>query len=76
MTKWAPRHRSSFGLPIYVSIAIIVLFVGGAMFFDWWGCSKRGRSFTEAEWGPVQGCMVLHNDRWLPLENIRGFDDK
>ena len=39
-------------------------------------CDQRAQSFESHEYGVFSGCMVLHRGRWLPLENIRGFDDK
>jgi hypothetical protein len=40
------------------------------------GCEQRAVSFAEHRWGYLSGCMVLHNGKWLPLDIIRGFDDK
>lgn len=37
-------------------------------------CKAKSVSFDNHNYGPIQGCLVLHNGRWLPLENIRGFD--
>lgn len=39
-------------------------------------CQQRTVSFEDSDYGIIMGCMVKHNGRWLPLENIRGFDDK
>ena len=74
--KWAPGHKPSFRLPITISAVILTVIVSFALITEYIACNSRARSFTDSEWGPIQGCMVLHNDRWLPLENIRGFDDK
>lgn len=38
-------------------------------------CHTKGESFEEVEYHLVGGCMVKHKGKWLPLENIRGFDD-
>lgn len=44
-----------------------------------WGvsvsCDQRAVSFEDHKWGFLSGCMVKHNGKWLPLDNIRGFDD-
>ena len=37
-------------------------------------CTNRAISFEEHEYHIVGGCMVKHEGKWLPLENIRGFD--
>ena len=37
-------------------------------------CNAKAKSFEDHEYGLFSGCMVYHKDRWLPLENIRGFD--
>ena len=39
-------------------------------------CNLRAISFDNHRYSLLAGCMVEHNGRWLPLENIRGFDDK
>lgn len=39
-------------------------------------CDAKAISFKEHRWGIFSGCMVKHKDMWLPLENLRGFDDK
>jgi hypothetical protein len=54
---------------------IILLFVP-AYFSDVISCQQKSVSFESHKYGFFSGCMVKHNDRWLPLENIRGFDDK
>lgn len=38
-------------------------------------CDQKSISFQEHKYGLFSGCMVKHNDMWLPLENIRGFGD-
>ena len=73
-TKWAPGHKPRLGLPITAAIAILVIIGSFALITEYIACDSRARSFTDSEWGPIQGCMVLHNDRWLPLENMGGFD--
>ena len=43
----------------------------------WFGvmqCDARGQGFEDNKYGLMSGCMVKHEGRWLPLENIRGFD--
>jgi len=58
----------------YTVIFISVLCTLTVLKIDQHACIAKARSFEEIEWGPIQGCMVKHNDRWLPLENIRGFN--
>jgi hypothetical protein len=57
-------------------ILFVVFIIGIALWLSSAKCNAQGRSFEAVEWGPIQGCMVLHKKRWLPLKNIRGFDDK
>lgn len=63
---------------IYIACIAIVLMalIGGGLWMNSAKCYAQGQSFDGVSWGPVQGCMVQHRGRWLPLENIRGFDDR
>ena len=61
---------------ITVTTILIVILLVGAYFISKEACNQKARSFSEHEFGIFQGCMVKHNNRWIPLENIRGFDDK
>jgi len=58
----------------FIILTILVIPAGW-----WWKseqCEARAVSFEQYDWGIIQGCMVKHNGKWLPLDNIRGFDDK
>jgi len=69
---------------MYISDFIALLFfltlliggIFGAYYLQKASCMAKTISFKESKFDPISGCMVLHNGRWLPLENIRGFDDK
>jgi len=39
-------------------------------------CSQKAVGFEQHDYGFFKGCMVKHKGKWLPIENIRGFDDK
>lgn len=54
-------------------VLAVFLFLGG-LWIDSESCKAKAISFQAYTYGPIQGCMVKHKDRWLPLENIRGFD--
>jgi len=69
MSRESGLYLVSCGASIFVAILI-------GWLWSWQKCESQTISFTLSSWGPIQGCMVLHKDRWLPLENIRGFDDK
>jgi hypothetical protein len=56
--------------------SVIATFVAGVGWLSARGCEQRAVSFAEHRWGYLSGCMVLHNGKWLPLDIIRGFDDK
>ena len=38
-------------------------------------CEVHAQSF-EHEWTFIGGCMVKHNDKWLPMNSIRAFQDE
>ena len=54
-------------------VAIIAIFVF-MLVFRHVQCTSKSISFPEHEFSITGGCMVKHNGRWLPLENIRGFE--
>jgi hypothetical protein len=54
-------------------LAILSPFIG--MFvIDAQACHIKGQSFDDSEYHFIGGCMVEHEGKWLPLENIRGFN--
>ncbi len=55
-------------------ILVLAGLILGLIWHDKASCEAKAKSFVSVDWGPVQGCMVLHRGRWLPLENIRGFE--
>lgn len=63
-------------LPILVWVFVMGTWWGGSLWFDSIACEERSVSFERHKWGIFSGCMVKHNGKWLPLDNIRGFDDK
>ncbi len=64
---------------VKILLAILIL-IGlmwvGVYFIKQEACNQRTVSFEDHRYGLFQGCMVKHNGKWLPLDNIRGFDDK
>ena len=69
------RRSSDIG-----AMAIAVLIIGtilgvvvGALFlFNSYVCSSRWeKSGFATSWGPIQGCLIQHEGRWIPEENYR-----
>lgn len=56
-------------------IAFILLF-STIFWFKSSRCEAQSISFQDSNFTILAGCMVNHKGRWLPLDNIRGFDDK
>ena len=61
-------------------LIVAVVMFGGVMLLAWpfkaTSCHTKGESFEAVKYHLVGGCMVKHKGKWLPIENIRGFDDK
>lgn len=55
-------------------VAVVVAFLI-AWPFQATSCHTKGESFEDVEYHLVGGCMVKHKGKWLPIDNIRGFDD-
>ncbi len=58
-----------------LTVVILALAGGFTVWFKSTRCGHQAVSFEEHHWGIVSGCMVKHNGRWIPLDNIRGFDE-
>lgn len=61
-------------ISIIALVLVVVLYI--ASLFASASCYTKGQSFDEVRHSVIGGCMVRHKGKWLPLENIRGFDDK
>ena len=53
-----------------------VILIWGAHLLSENSCHVKGQSFDQVNYSFIGGCMVKHKGKWLPLDNIRGFDDK
>lgn len=50
----------------------IALTLGGAIAMDYAVCTSKARAMSvEKTYGPLQGCVVKVNGRWLPIESVR-----
>lgn len=65
-------------LTLFVVMILLVLVLGlcAQYTLENKACNTKAQSFEAHEYYFIGGCMVKHNGKWLPLENIRGFDDK
>ena len=61
------------GVLIITLLISAVICVGG-YFGDKHSCHEKTFSFEDTKHGLFIGCMVKHKGKWLPLDNIRGFD--
>jgi len=59
---------------ILITVAIIIAFIIGIYFVSKIACEEKSISFEASRYQLMSGCMVKHNGKWLPLDNIRGFD--
>lgn len=59
-----------------VGLIMFVVLVFGAASWERAACIEKSISFEDSQWGLISGCMVKHQGRWLPLDNIRGFDGR
>jgi hypothetical protein len=65
------RDDGAFGV-VFVWAALIFLIGVVPIIGDTYSChSKWDRTAQAVEYGPVQGCMIKINGRWVPAENYR-----
>lgn len=57
-------------------VVVLVLMTAVNFWYASAKCNAKSVSFEDRKWTPIQGCMVKEKGRWLPLENIRGFDGR
>lgn len=54
------------------SVITAALFAGIIWLVGTYTCSaKWNNSGMNSSWGPVQGCLIQHNGRWIPADNFR-----
>ena len=39
-------------------------------------CTLKTRDFEKSEYNYLTGCMVRHNNKWIPLTNVRSFENE
>jgi hypothetical protein len=57
-----------------IGLLLLCVLLVPIYFFEKAKCESQSISFEDRRYGIIQGCMVKHEGKWLPLENIRGFD--
>lgn len=67
------RHEDL--LPVYAALVfswVIVVIFGALLWLSSVKCASRWeQSGFETSYGPLQGCLVRHDGRWIPEENYR-----
>ena len=63
-------------LAIFTIVIILSIIFTGVYWFKSNRCEVQAVSFQDSNFTVFGGCMVNHKGKWLPLDNIRGFDDK
>lgn len=62
-------------IPLLAGILTALFCVGCLALFDKWSCESRWqRSGFEVSWGPIQGCLIKKDGKWIPDKNYRDLD--
>jgi hypothetical protein len=61
---------------IFIATTTVIAIFFGLFKLEIESCLVKGQSFDDVNYSFLGGCMVKHKGKWLPLDNIRGFDDK
>lgn len=57
---------------LIIAIVLSVIVYGGLLLVQQYRCDAMwGKSGMETSWGPIQGCLVQSDGRWIPSENFR-----
>lgn len=66
-------NQDTKGFIVLIMLCVVVL--AGTYLFLKERCNQQSISFSDHKFGLFSGCMVKHNYKWIPLTNIRGFND-
>lgn len=71
------KQRGSGLVDLMVLVSFFAIMFGTIWTVDYFQCKgKTDMMQLESRWGPVMGCMVQVDRRWVPLEMIRIIDGK
>ena len=56
------------------ALGMLLIIYAGFAAYSWIGCGPKSIGFEDHKWGVFTGCMVVHKNMWIPLDNVRGFD--
>ncbi len=59
----------SLAVTIFSIIIIAILFLFFSL-VDMWSCHSKWSEY-KVSYGPIQGCMIKVNDKFIPAENYR-----
>lgn len=55
----------------YTGVAIVIFILGllAAAWFSNEQCAQKFQDY-EHQWGPIQGCLVKYDGKWIPADNF------
>jgi hypothetical protein len=60
------------GLAALIVAFIIAAIIGVAIIFSSYRCSAHwAGSGMSTNYGPIQGCLIQHDGKWIPEQNYR-----
>ena len=65
-------RENLIALMMFLLVCVFLCFI--VFTLDKAKCTAKAESFDAVKHSFIGGCMVKHKGRWLPLENIRGFE--
>lgn len=61
-------------LPVLVILAVILPIIAWG---DYASCNSRwAKSGYETSWGPLQGCLIKVDNKWIPDKMLRRFENE
>ena len=67
--------RENEGLIVAIGFGVIIgVVLGGSALFAAVQCGAKTPGM-DSDWGPVQGCMVKVNGKWVPYDRWRVVDE-
>lgn len=61
---------------VVVGLILIVLLGGGALVINAFKCAARWQaSGIQTDFGPLQGCLIFYNGKWIPEDRYRAVDE-
>jgi len=63
------------GIIFGICILMVGIVGGITMTIDYYSCKRQANLYQmEYTWGPMVGCNLKFNEKWIPMDRYRAFE--